>query len=67
MSISDYQQTYIERIHQVVDYITEHISDEIVLDDLAAVACFSPFHLRMLDFNLLILAICFANLAKGLY
>jgi AraC family transcriptional regulator len=44
MSISDYQQTYIERIHQVVDYITEHISDEIVLDDLAAVACFSPFH-----------------------
>lgn len=44
MNTFDYQQTYIERIHQVVDYITEHISDEIVLDDLAAVACFSPFH-----------------------
>jgi len=35
---------YTERIHQTVDYISGHLSDEIDLEKLAAVACFSPFH-----------------------
>jgi len=37
-------ETYNERIHQVVDYISEHLSDELTLEDLASVACFSSFH-----------------------
>lgn len=44
MSITVSQQTYHERIHQVIDYISEHLADEIILDDLASIACFSPFH-----------------------
>lgn len=39
-SINAYQ----ERIHQAVDYISAHLSEEISLDKLAGVACFSPFH-----------------------
>lgn len=35
---------YTERIHQAIDYISEHISEEINLEKLASVACFSPFH-----------------------
>jgi len=38
------QTTYIERIHLVVDYISEHLSEEITLETLSEVACFSPFH-----------------------
>jgi AraC family transcriptional regulator len=35
---------YNERIHQAVDYITDHISDQITLEQLAEAACFSPYH-----------------------
>jgi AraC family transcriptional regulator len=36
--------TYQERVHRAVDYISGHLSEEILLDKLANVACFSPFH-----------------------
>jgi AraC family transcriptional regulator len=35
---------YAERIHQSIDYISEHLSEEISLERLSVVACFSPFH-----------------------
>jgi len=44
MGLSSSQQSYHERIHQVVDYISEHTAEEINLSTLASVACFSPFH-----------------------
>lgn len=44
MGSTDFVDIYKERIHQAVDYISEHISEEIPLEKLAAVACFSPFH-----------------------
>jgi AraC family transcriptional regulator len=38
------QHIYTEKIHRAIDYISKHISEEINLDQLADVACFSPFH-----------------------
>jgi AraC family transcriptional regulator len=32
------------RLRRVLQYMAEHLEDEISLDDLAAVACLSPFH-----------------------
>jgi AraC family transcriptional regulator len=32
------------RLNRVLEYMAQHIEDEISLDDLAAVACLSPFH-----------------------
>jgi AraC family transcriptional regulator len=37
-------EIYTERIHTVIDYISAHLSDEISLDTLSTVACFSAFH-----------------------
>jgi AraC family transcriptional regulator len=44
MALSSSVNTYTERIYQAVDYISDHLSDEITLNKLAEVACFSPFH-----------------------
>lgn len=33
-----------QRLRRVLQYMTEHLEDEIGLDDLASVACLSPFH-----------------------
>jgi len=38
------QQIYKEKIHLAVDFINEHLSEEVTLEQLAAIACFSPFH-----------------------
>ncbi|MCP5150618.1 MAG: AraC family transcriptional regulator [Ectothiorhodospiraceae bacterium] len=35
---------YDARMHRVLQYIDEHISEELVLETLAAVASFSPYH-----------------------
>lgn len=32
------------RIRRVIDYMAQHLGEEIGIDDLAAVACLSPFH-----------------------
>jgi len=44
MNTFNSERIYEERIHLAVDYISEHLSEEISLEKLAAVACFSPFH-----------------------
>jgi AraC family transcriptional regulator len=35
---------YSERIQRVVDYLAEHLDEELGLETLARVACFSPYH-----------------------
>eukprot|EP01035_Chromulina_nebulosa_P041981 gene41982-biopygen28452 len=32
------------RVSRVIDYMAQHLDEEIGIDDLAAVACLSPFH-----------------------
>lgn len=39
-------QENIERIHKVVKHIELNIDSEMPLDDLAELACFSPFHFQ---------------------
>ncbi len=38
------RQEYIARINRVMDYIEMHLSEEITLEKIAQIACFSPFH-----------------------
>ncbi|MCK9625823.1 MAG: AraC family transcriptional regulator [Bacteroidales bacterium] len=38
------RQEYISRINRVTDYIEKHLDEEITLDKVAKIACFSPFH-----------------------
>jgi AraC family transcriptional regulator len=38
------EQSYQERILRVLIYIQDHLSESMALDELAAVACFSPYH-----------------------
>src|SRR3990167_10695042 len=38
------EQTYQERILNVLVYIQNHLDNELTLEELSAVACFSPFH-----------------------
>jgi AraC family transcriptional regulator len=35
---------YSERIQRVVDYVAEHLDEELDLETVAGVACFSPYH-----------------------
>jgi AraC family transcriptional regulator len=37
-------EEYISRINKVIDYIENHLDEELSLDTLAKVACFSSFH-----------------------
>jgi AraC family transcriptional regulator len=39
-----YRKEYINRLNKVIDYIDNHIDEELNLDSLAALANFSPFH-----------------------
>ncbi len=38
------RKEYIGRILRVQDHIERHLADELSLEELASVACFSPFH-----------------------
>ena len=38
------RQEYAARINRVVDHIQTHLADPLDLEQLAAIACFSPFH-----------------------
>jgi AraC family transcriptional regulator len=35
---------YVERVNLAIDYIVQHLDERLRLEDVAAVACFSPFH-----------------------
>jgi len=35
---------YIQRVNRAIDHIISHLSEPLRLDDVAAIACFSPFH-----------------------
>ena len=39
---------YEQRINRVIDFIGEHLDDEITLDQLRSVACFSKYHFHRL-------------------
>ncbi len=38
------RQEYLAKINRVMDYIEKHLNEEITLDKIAQIACFSPFH-----------------------
>jgi AraC family transcriptional regulator len=40
----DTQNNYIQSVNRVIDLINLHFSEELTLERLAGVACFSPFH-----------------------
>ncbi len=37
-------EIYLQRINQVIDYVNDHLEQSFSLEELAAVACFSPYH-----------------------
>src|ERR1700704_4132420 len=42
------RREYAARMNRVVDHIQTHLADPLDLEQLAAVACFSPFHFHRL-------------------
>ena len=44
MNNSDSKKEYTQRINRVLDYIEANLAKELTLEELADVACFSPFH-----------------------
>jgi AraC family transcriptional regulator len=44
MSRKETKSIYFERINKVLVHIDNHLGDDLRLDDLASIACFSPFH-----------------------
>ena len=42
------RREYAARMNRVVDYVQDHLADPLDLEQLAAVACFSPFHFHRL-------------------
>lgn len=35
---------YVDRVNRAIDYVTQNLGEPLQLDDVARVACFSPFH-----------------------
>src|SRR5580692_8768961 len=35
---------YTDRVNRAIDYVTRNLAEPLKLDDVARVACFSPFH-----------------------
>lgn len=44
MTVSAASASYETRLNRVVDYIYDHLEEDIRLDRLAEVACLSPYH-----------------------
>lgn len=42
--MNKHQKEYIYRINKVTDYIDQHFSEELDLNKISEIACFSPFH-----------------------
>ncbi len=40
----DHRSEYVARINRVIDHIETHLDEELTLERLAKVACFSPYH-----------------------
>lgn len=40
----DHPEDYVKRVLKVLIYIEDHIEEELSMDELAKVACHSPFH-----------------------
>lgn len=38
------RQEYMARINRVIDYIEKNLNEDITLEKIAQIACFSPFH-----------------------
>lgn len=43
-SLGSARAEYLSRIHRVMDYIEAHLDQQLTLEELARVACFSRFH-----------------------
>ena len=41
------RREYAARMNRVLDHIQSHLADSLDLEQLAAVACFSPFHFQL--------------------
>ncbi len=35
---------YLDRVHRAIDHVLTHLAEPLLLDDVAKVACFSPYH-----------------------
>lgn len=44
---------YVERVNLAIDYIVQHLEERLSLEDVAEVACFSPFHFHRIFRTLL--------------
>ena len=42
------RREYAARMNRVIDHIQKHLNDQLELEHLAAIACFSPFHFHRL-------------------
>jgi len=42
--VTAHRREYERRVNRVIDYVQAHLADELTLEQLAAVAAFSPFH-----------------------
>ena len=42
--MNKYHREYLHRINKVIDYIEHHLNEELNIEKLSEVACFSPFH-----------------------
>lgn len=40
--------SYKERVNRVIDFIGKHLDDELELDELCHIACFSKYHFHLL-------------------
>ncbi|MCP5067241.1 MAG: AraC family transcriptional regulator [bacterium] len=53
MAASSPPVDYVERVNLAVDYIVQHLEERLRLEDVADVACFSPFHFHRIFRTLL--------------
>lgn len=51
--VSPHRPIYVERVNAAIDYIEQHLAEELTLDQIAGVAHFSPFHFHRV-FGLLV-------------
>jgi AraC family transcriptional regulator len=40
---------YVHRVNRAIDHITRHLAEPLPLDEVARVACFSPYHFHRIQ------------------